>query len=320
VDPPVSPASPAGLHGPEGHEGADGSGAAPLDTCVTCGTQLAGRYCHQCGEKRREERDLTLAAFLHYAVEALTNADAKLYRTMRLLLTRPGALTRDFIAGRRQPYVAPLQLFLLVNVLYFMALQTPIRTNAFTTDLAFHRLQPMYGGMAGTLLEGRLGPLPSRERTEPMSSWLSRWTPEQREFRERFNDASPRYANSLVIVMVPLFAAGLRLLRRRSLLVRELVLSFHFFTVVLLTLTAVPATALLLRTAGLPGGHFLASEEAAAWILGSTFFAYLFLAFRRAHGDATFPALLRAAAALAILLLVVTLYRATLFFVVFRSM
>jgi hypothetical protein len=302
--------------------GAAAAAGRPADSdghCVSCGAPLVGTFCHECGEQRRDERDLTLRAFAHYAVEAVTNADAKLYATLRLLVTRPGALTREFVAGRRRPYLGPLQLFLVFNLVFFLLLQLGWGPQAFTTDLAHHRTQLGYGPAAADMITARIGELPARGPGEPMQRWTARWTDDQREFRDRFNAAAPRYANSLIIVMVPLFAIGLRLLRRRTLYVRELVFGFHFFTFVLLFLLAMPF--LFLVPFLIAPAHFdaLESDAVAGLIIVPSFIAYLALAFRNAHGDATTAAVLRAMAGLVILLAVLTAHRAVLFFIVFHT-
>ncbi|HSJ25086.1 MAG TPA: DUF3667 domain-containing protein [Longimicrobiales bacterium] len=288
-------------------------------SCVTCGTVLAGSYCHACGEKQRDASDLTLRAFAGYALEAVTNADARLYRTVRTLVTRPGLLTREYVAGRRKPYMEPLQLFLLVNVLYFLTLGTVIGTSAFTTDLAFHPLQPLYGPLAAEMLEARVGAFPERGPGEPMSSWTSRWTEEQVELRQRFAEASPRYANSLVILMVPMFALALRVLRRRTTFIPELVFSLHFFVIVLALSMTLPAFLLLLHSMGMPGMTAIGSDAAVALVLFAGFAAYLASAFRRVHGDGKGAAIARSLAAVLLLFFVVTIYRGILFVVVFHA-
>jgi hypothetical protein len=293
--------------------------------CVTCGTRLAGRYCHECGEKRREPADLTLRSFAHYAVEAVTNADARLYRTLRILFTQPGLLAREFIAGRRQPFVSPLQLFLLINVVYFVSLQTRLATDAFTTDLAFHTTQPIYGTTARRMLEEKLGELPVREvnrpgePNEPILRWSARWSEEQAAYRQRFNDASPRYANSLVILMVPIMAVLARMLRRRSLMVGELVFSLHLMAVVLVVLMALPAFYYLLYLTRMPGRHLFAGEAVFGTLTTALVLAWMVPALRRLHGDTLPAAAARSLLLLASLFLAATLYRAMLFFVVFTA-
>lgn len=89
------------------------------EACVSCGAPLNGRFCAQCGEKTLEGADLD---WRHYLLEELPHQlfhlDGKLPRTLKSLFTRPGKLAEDFVAGRRQPFVGPLRLYLVVFIAY----------------------------------------------------------------------------------------------------------------------------------------------------------------------------------------------------------
>ena len=55
--------------------------------------------------------------FLHHGLHELTHFDSKIFRTVQALLFRPGLLTVEYLAGRRQRYVLPLRLFLVIFAL-----------------------------------------------------------------------------------------------------------------------------------------------------------------------------------------------------------
>ena len=91
----------------------------PVDsTCPSCGANRQGRYCAECGEKFISPKDFELK---HLLLEQLPHEflhlDGKLPRTIRLLLTQPGALARNYVAGRRQPFVGPLRLYIVLFLL-----------------------------------------------------------------------------------------------------------------------------------------------------------------------------------------------------------
>jgi len=88
-------------------------------TCRNCGAALAGAYCHACGQSAHLHRSL-----LHLVEEVLHGVlhfDAKGWRTLPLLVARPGLLTRRYIDGQRMRYVSPLALFLFTVFLMFFA-------------------------------------------------------------------------------------------------------------------------------------------------------------------------------------------------------
>ena len=95
--------------------------AAPPDAaageCPSCGASLVGDYCHACGEKRPEARDLSVRHFVRDAAQELTNLDSKLFRTLFALLFRPGFLTVEWVRGRRAHYLKPLNLCLSILAL-----------------------------------------------------------------------------------------------------------------------------------------------------------------------------------------------------------
>jgi Protein of unknown function (DUF3667) len=87
--------------------------------CANCGVALAGDYCHGCGEKRPDARDISVKHFVAEAAGELTSVEhSKLWRTLRALLFRPGFLTAEYFSGRRSRYLKPLNLCLAVFALH----------------------------------------------------------------------------------------------------------------------------------------------------------------------------------------------------------
>jgi hypothetical protein len=86
-------------------------------SCPECNTPMVGEYCHQCGEKFPDAHDLTMKHFLHHGLHELTHVDSKIFRTLRALIVSPGFLSVEYFAGRKQRYVLPLRLFLVIFAL-----------------------------------------------------------------------------------------------------------------------------------------------------------------------------------------------------------
>ena len=105
-----------------GEAGAAPPAAAAALGCPECGASLVGDFCHACGEKRPEARDLSVRHFFSEAAQELTSVEhSKLFHTLWALLVRPGFLTREWIAGRRRRYLKPLNLCLGILALNFFA-------------------------------------------------------------------------------------------------------------------------------------------------------------------------------------------------------
>ena len=101
------------------HAGAVPSGHGD-SVCRNCGAALQGAYCHACGQSAHVHR--SLLHLLEEVLHGVLHFDAKGWRTLPLLVARPGLLTRRYIDGQRMRYVSPLALFLFtVFLMFFVA-------------------------------------------------------------------------------------------------------------------------------------------------------------------------------------------------------
>src|SRR5690348_4774806 len=128
--------------------------------CPTCGSSQRSQYCSTCGEKRLGKHDLTLLGIVEHAVESLTHVDGRVFSSIRDLVGRPGTLTVAFMQGRRRPYFAPFQLFLVANIVFFVV-QAALGFQVLSNDLASHigalrGGNQYYSGIARPMLERRL--------------------------------------------------------------------------------------------------------------------------------------------------------------------
>lgn len=86
--------------------------------CANCGALLADRYCGRCGQDSHVS--LSLGHFLHEFVEGLFHVDSRFWRTLRTLFTRPGLITEEYLAGKRNSYSPPFRSYLVISILYFV--------------------------------------------------------------------------------------------------------------------------------------------------------------------------------------------------------
>ena len=92
-------------------------GNAP-ETCRNCGAPVDGAYCAACGQETAL-RLPTLREFLREAAGRYVAFDGRFWRTVFALLTRPGFLTREYLAGRRRRYIRPARLYLFATLIFF---------------------------------------------------------------------------------------------------------------------------------------------------------------------------------------------------------
>ena len=161
-------------------------------------------YCSQCGEKRRDRADWKLSSIAGEAFAEITNLEhSKLWQTFRLLLFKPGQLTRDYWKGRRKRYLGPVKLYLI-----FFALSLVLYSIHRPT--AIYDMRTLAAADSGGELTRLLDELAAK-RGIPASN-----------IAQELNSRWQRYI-SMSQIVYPLFVAlALKLfLRRRGLLFRR---------------------------------------------------------------------------------------------------
>jgi hypothetical protein len=214
-------------------------------------------------------RDLTFRGLFSQLTQAVTNIDGRLIRTFRYLIRRPGTLTMAFMNGQRKPFVGPVQLFLIANVLFFTT-ESLTGGKVFTTPLASHiRTQP-WNEYAAQLVAHRL-------QTKNLTLDL---------YEPIFDKAMALNARSLIIFMALSFAPVLIAVfpRNRHPVVVHPVFSLHLYAFLLLLLcvaTAIPPVERLFGGAGFDSETL---DHAIAIGILISCAAYLFFATRPVYG------------------------------------
>ncbi len=90
-----------------------------MKRCRNCQTPLEGAYCPNCGQK---DVDLQrpLGELVGEVFRETLDVDGRAWRTVRTLIRHPGALTGEYLAGRRRSYTPPLRLYLVISVSFFV--------------------------------------------------------------------------------------------------------------------------------------------------------------------------------------------------------
>lgn len=104
----------AGLGKARGDEADDG-------LCRNCGAELAGEYCHACGQSARNLRR-PFFTLVKESVETLFAVDGRLAQTLPVLMLQPGRMSREYLDGRRARFIPPFRLYVFASLIFFVLL------------------------------------------------------------------------------------------------------------------------------------------------------------------------------------------------------
>jgi len=287
---------------------------------------MQGDYCHVCGQKNILDQDRRFRHLIELFLVELFSLDGKFWRTVKGIF-KPGFLASEYLAGRRSPYLSPVSIFLLVNVLYFVF---PVLSDF---DLPFSDQVP---GRISVQLEQYRNAAPERlERMKKSGGQLhSRWTTEWIEKRlaqrqaadpdygldtlaNDFDAKSGEISKLLIIVHVPFLALALMLFFWRS----GKYYAEHFVVALLTFSTLLLAIQIVLPLIGiLSADQWLTGQMAklAGWMLVAFFATLVLASFRRVYECSWWYAALCAVAFLFVLVIVNTsIYRSLQFAIIF---
>ena len=266
----------------------------PPPSCPNCGHPLAGdavlpvsRYCPACGQETTIKAP-TLGEFLQQFGGAYFSTEGALWRTFQLLLTRPGELTAQYLAGRRKHYVLPLRLFLTISVLMLLTMRivASLEYGDFEDPEVTNALAGTTFSMELNLGLGRAGLDEGAFFCEGLSPWLCGRIEKRlsRDARgvvlqmQKVGERVASHAGYVSFALLPGFAFGLWLLfRNRGLRYTEhLVFALHLH-----------AFWFLLAAAAMVGGEYVGL----ACVLVAP--VYWWLSMRRVYGGRWWALLLR---------------------------
>jgi len=87
--------------------------------CKNCGTELLEdmKFCPSCGHPLSDHSHLPHAKDFF---KEFINYDRNIWRTLKLLLLKPGILTKEFINGNRLDITSPAKIFIIMSALTFL--------------------------------------------------------------------------------------------------------------------------------------------------------------------------------------------------------
>ena len=87
--------------------------------CLNCGHHVEFHYCSSCGQPNLELRE-PFWHFVGHSIAHYFHFESKFWQTLVPLLTKPGQLTLDYLAGKRARYIHPVSLYIFISIVYFL--------------------------------------------------------------------------------------------------------------------------------------------------------------------------------------------------------
>ncbi|MEZ5964814.1 MAG: DUF3667 domain-containing protein [Planctomycetota bacterium] len=259
-----------------------------------------GEYCQACGERRLDpERDHSLRWLLGQLVDGLLQLDAKVLRTYRALLVRPGSLTRDHLEGRRVRTVMPFQLFLLTGLVFYLCF-----SHAYAAPVAALADARARGVWFGNILQYDIrGAIAAKAAATGQTADV---------LAMRVFDRAGQESKIFLGALVPVQALALWLLHRRHepRFVPHLIAALHLFTVFLVFDLVFLWVWRLLGHRTITDTMFLP--------LVVTYAVHVFVGLRRIHGGGLLATGVRTLAFLAVFLAAILAYRQVITIVAVR--
>jgi hypothetical protein len=112
-------------------------------TCSNCKNVFAGKVCNQCGEKIFAPEQLSIKYFLHHSIDIFTHFENKVLKSILYLITKPGLVVKENLRGVRVPYAKPVQLFIVVNLFFYLVITHFQRTD-YAPSVSDARSSQMY--------------------------------------------------------------------------------------------------------------------------------------------------------------------------------
>ncbi|RKS92312.1 uncharacterized protein DUF3667 [Flavobacterium limicola] len=88
-------------------------------TCLNCRYVVENRFCPNCGQENTDTRKTFHHLFIHF-FEDLTHYENAFWRTIKNLLFKPAALTKEYLSGKRLSYLAPVRLYIFISFITFL--------------------------------------------------------------------------------------------------------------------------------------------------------------------------------------------------------
>jgi hypothetical protein len=87
--------------------------------CLNCGAMVQGRFCQVCGQENIVPHESFLSMVHHFFAD-ITHFDGLFFKTVGILIAKPGFLSAEYVKGRRNSYLNPVRMYVFTSALFFL--------------------------------------------------------------------------------------------------------------------------------------------------------------------------------------------------------
>lgn len=91
--------------------------------CLNCGhpIDLNDNYCPNCSQVNSTKK-LSIKDFIDEFVSNIIDFDSRVLKTLKIMMLRPGVISREYVAGKRMRYANPFRFMFSLAIIYFLLL------------------------------------------------------------------------------------------------------------------------------------------------------------------------------------------------------
>lgn len=269
--------------------------------CRSCNAPLQGKFCNECGEKAFEAGEHSVKHFFGDVLNAITFLDGRFLRTIKMMFVSPGSLSYQWINGRRMPFIKPMSMFFIANLIYFMFQFYDSVNSTLSTQMY---LQP-YSPIAERMV---------KERVKADKITVD-------DFSIKYNQQSTNMSKLWLFLMVIYYSIPLALINLRSKLFYfdHLTVSLELSSMVVMVVLCLTGWVMygVIHIVGWMGGDisFMLEDRYNSTIAVILTFILTYNIERTTYQQTKFQSIGKAALLVASFVGVIYLYRASLFFI-----
>jgi len=181
--------------------------------CFNCKSSVKGDFCHQCGQRVRDNSDRSLGRLFGNFFSNVFFIDNRFFISTWYLFLFPARMTIEFLDGKRKKFISPVTLFLFFNLIYFIV--NPL--SDYSISLYDQICCQPYSG------EWIKGYVKLKLETEGL---------DLESYGITYQNMSDNVSKSIMIINIPIIAFFVYLMafKRRPFYFDSLIFTFHFFS------------------------------------------------------------------------------------------